>query len=378
MALVGASGEREEHGVSPAPTLLRARCRDGGARRRRRVVARARVPAPRRGRRESGTRALLRVRVGQHRVLASRRVESSRRVRLGNDVDASSDDPDVEDTFAEYFGFGSRGASASTRDSPRDEDADPAVMAAARARRAHDFIVGMPEGYRTRVGERGVQLSGGQKQRVAIARALLRDPAVLLLDEATSALDAREEASTGGARRRVPRKNDPRRRASRPRRGTMRSRLRPRRRRGGRGEGTRSSRRTEKERKRLSTAVPPGRAAGRRKDEPTDPETEAAEDGLFPSRRPARGRRRRAVIGEGYRGGSERLRGASGFRVYSARFNRRFFYARTARNASFSSRSPFAVLSPERVLLPRLETVDAILAPPLGAASDAATSAFAP
>ena len=76
---------------------------------------------------------------------------------------------------------------------------DPAVIAAARAARAHDFIVGMPEGYRTRVGERGAQLSGGQKQRVAIARALLCDPAVLLLDEATSALDAREEARVQAA-----------------------------------------------------------------------------------------------------------------------------------------------------------------------------------
>ena len=131
----------------------------------------------------------------------SRRDASNRRdaFDLETTSDASSDDSDVEDTFAEYFGFGSRGASASTRDSPRDEDADPAVMAAARAARAHDFIVGMPEGYRTRVGERGVQLSGGQKQRVAIARALLRDPAVLLLDEATSALDAREEARVQAA-----------------------------------------------------------------------------------------------------------------------------------------------------------------------------------
>jgi ABC transporter fused permease/ATP-binding protein len=67
------------------------------------------------------------------------------------------------------------------------------VEAAARAANAHDFVARFPEGYATRVGERGVQLSGGQKQRVAIARALLADPRILVLDEATSALDAESE-----------------------------------------------------------------------------------------------------------------------------------------------------------------------------------------
>ncbi|NBC49382.1 MAG: ATP-binding cassette domain-containing protein [Gammaproteobacteria bacterium] len=70
---------------------------------------------------------------------------------------------------------------------------DDAVEAAARAAHAHEFLMRLPDGYRTFLGERGVRLSGGERQRVAIARAILRDPAVLLLDEATSALDAESE-----------------------------------------------------------------------------------------------------------------------------------------------------------------------------------------
>ena len=66
-------------------------------------------------------------------------------------------------------------------------------MEAAAEANAHKFISALPDGYRTVVGEKGVQLSGGQRQRVAIARALIRKPAVLLLDEATSALDAESE-----------------------------------------------------------------------------------------------------------------------------------------------------------------------------------------
>ncbi|KAG5385331.1 hypothetical protein IGI04_036801 [Brassica rapa subsp. trilocularis] len=67
------------------------------------------------------------------------------------------------------------------------------IIEAAKAANAHEFISRMDEGYKTHVGEKGVQLSGGQKQRVAIARAVLKDPSVLLLDEATSALDTTSE-----------------------------------------------------------------------------------------------------------------------------------------------------------------------------------------
>jgi ATP-binding cassette subfamily B protein len=67
------------------------------------------------------------------------------------------------------------------------------VVAAAKAAYIHDFIVSLPDGYASMVGERGLKLSGGEKQRVAIARTLLKDPAILIFDEATSALDSRAE-----------------------------------------------------------------------------------------------------------------------------------------------------------------------------------------
>ncbi|ATX67401.1 ABCB family ABC transporter ATP-binding protein/permease [Roseinatronobacter bogoriensis] len=87
------------------------------------------------------------------------------------------------DTIAYNIAYGREGAS-------REE-----IEAAAKAARIHDFILSLPEGYDTAVGERGLKLSGGEKQRVGIARTLLKNPPILLLDEATSALDTQTEQS---------------------------------------------------------------------------------------------------------------------------------------------------------------------------------------
>ncbi|KWA18568.1 ATP-binding cassette domain-containing protein [Burkholderia territorii] len=76
----------------------------------------------------------------------------------------------------------------------RPDASDADMIAAARAANAHDFISALPDGYATRIGERGLMLSGGQRQRIAIARALLRDAPILVLDEALSSVDAENEA----------------------------------------------------------------------------------------------------------------------------------------------------------------------------------------
>ncbi len=81
----------------------------------------------------------------------------------------------------------------------RDGATEEEIVAAATKARIHDFIMGLPEGYETQVGERGLKLSGGEKQRVGIARTLLKDPPILLLDEATSALDTQTEQNILGA-----------------------------------------------------------------------------------------------------------------------------------------------------------------------------------
>jgi ATP-binding cassette subfamily B (MDR/TAP) protein 1 len=84
-------------------------------------------------------------------------------------------------TIGENIGFGKSGSSMEE------------VIYAAKSAQIHDFIVSLPDGYDTLVGEKGTQLSGGQKQRVAIARAFLKAPKVFVLDEATSALDSQSE-----------------------------------------------------------------------------------------------------------------------------------------------------------------------------------------
>ena len=86
-----------------------------------------------------------------------------------------------DDTIRNNIAFGRTGA------------ADDEIERAATLAYAHDFIVRLPNGYSTMIGERGLKLSGGERQRIAIARAILRDPPLLILDEATSALDTESE-----------------------------------------------------------------------------------------------------------------------------------------------------------------------------------------
>lgn len=97
------------------------------------------------------------------------------------------------DTLRYNIGYGKTGSS------------DEEIERAARLAHIHDFIVGLPDGYDTRVGERGLKLSGGEKQRVAIARTILKNPAITVFDEATSALDTQTEREIRGHLREVSR-----------------------------------------------------------------------------------------------------------------------------------------------------------------------------
>jgi ATP-binding cassette subfamily B protein len=110
-------------------------------------------------------------------------VREAKLVSLRRQIGIVAQDPFLfSDTVRENIAFGRPDAS-------QDE-----VEEAARLAQAHDFVVALPEGYDTVIGERGITLSGGQRQRIAIARALLLDPRILILDDATASVDATTEA----------------------------------------------------------------------------------------------------------------------------------------------------------------------------------------
>jgi ATP-binding cassette subfamily B protein len=96
-------------------------------------------------------------------------------------------------TVAENVAYGDADALDAERRGESDGHERERVIEAARAAQAHEFVTALPEGYDTRIGERGVRLSGGQRQRLAIARALLNDPAIIVFDEATSDVDTETE-----------------------------------------------------------------------------------------------------------------------------------------------------------------------------------------
>jgi ATP-binding cassette, subfamily B, bacterial len=110
-------------------------------------------------------------------------VKEAKLVSLRRQIGIVAQDPFLfSDTVRENIAFG------------RPDASQEAVEEAARLAQAHDFVVALPEGYDTVIGERGITLSGGQRQRIAIARALLLDPRILILDDATASVDATTEA----------------------------------------------------------------------------------------------------------------------------------------------------------------------------------------
>ena len=117
-----------------------------------------------------------------HQILAGKDIKKLKLKSLRKHIGLVQQEPALFATsIYENILYGKEGAS------------EAEVIESAKQANAHSFISALPEGYSTRVGERGVQLSGGQKQRVAIARAIIKNPAILLLDEATSALDLESE-----------------------------------------------------------------------------------------------------------------------------------------------------------------------------------------
>ena len=171
-------------GYSPSQTILKGLTLDIQARRSsrlRRTVRRrqihARQPDP----------ALLRCHVGPRSVSTAWTSPMSKSSRCATiSAWVLQDNILFTGTIRDNILYGRPGAS------------DDEIIDAAIAANAHDFILSLPDGYETEIGERGTKLSGGQKQRLAITRAFLRDPRILILDEATSALDSESAAAHSG------------------------------------------------------------------------------------------------------------------------------------------------------------------------------------